>query len=89
MRQYEDSDGSVITDDESDLDTERPSVIVPTLVASARGVDVTDVDHLSEAVDPEALDAVASTPGVEVTFRYEGYLVGVDDETVRMELPES
>jgi len=84
MSQHENSDAWLITNGESDLDAERPSVAVPTLVASARGVDVTDVDLLSEAVDPEALDAVASTPGAEVTFRYEGFLVSVDEETVQL-----
>lgn len=60
----------------------RPSVAVLEAVAAEEGCEPTDLDApLYEHVDPEALDALVSSPiKGRITFTYHGYRLTVDDD---------
>ena len=68
-----------------------PSTAVVTAVADARGVDVTDLRPLYDAVDAEALNtllgASAEEALLEVSFEYEGFTVTLRPDG-RIELVE-
>lgn len=54
------------------------SEVVVTAVAVAEGTAPTALPPLYEAIDPDALDTVAGSETVEVTFEYAGYEIQVD-----------
>ncbi|MFW6003695.1 MAG: HalOD1 output domain-containing protein [Halanaeroarchaeum sp.] len=66
-----------------DPETTPPSLAVVALQAAVADEDPTDSAPLFEAIDPDALDAVAAgreggVPPVRISFEYEGYTVTVD-----------
>lgn len=64
-------------------DPERTTLAIVTLVAEAKGCEPTDLEPLSNAVNPEALaDLVRQTPNVEfdIDFDYEGGRVSLSSD---------
>lgn len=61
-------------------DRKELAVEVVEVVADAKGVDPFDLGPLTEAIDPDALDALVShAPGaLRIEFEYEGRTVTVD-----------
>ena len=58
-------------------------------VADKVGIDPVDLtDPLSDAIDPDALDAVCRYSSAHVTFEYHGYFVTVDS-TNQVELSDA
>lgn len=66
-----------------DWSTVRPTTAVIETVAQATDEDPIDLDRLSSAVDPDALDKLVTLTGpsaqgdVQTTFTYEGHVVTV------------
>lgn len=55
-------------------------------VAAVSNKPVLELPPLAEAIDPDTLDQLfsSSTPPVSLEFEYDGYLVALDAETVRI-----
>jgi hypothetical protein len=86
MGRPDDADDGLVTTGESDVKAEQPSVFVPNAVAAEASVDPFDLTPLAECIDPDALDALAASGDVAITFTYEGYRVEVEGPTgVRVE----
>ena len=75
-----------IADTTTDSSMENPSLAVVRAVAEASGEDPTEMEPLYRAIDPDALDALCSSPEwspsneVAVTFPYNGYVVEVSGD---------
>lgn len=68
-----------------DRSTERPSEVVVRAVAGTTNQDVSTIDPLYDAIEPDALDAVIDgdrNADTRLTFSYEGCRVHVDEDSV-------
>jgi len=72
---------------------EAPAEAVVAAVADVTGKSPIDLDPLYDAVDPDTLNTLFSTPGwassVTLTFEYCEHLVTMTDDGVRVSSPDS
>lgn len=68
-----------------------PSRAIPKRIATLEGVDLTELDPLYNAIDPDALDALVGASGqndspLQIEFTYHGYDVAVTgDGTIHID----
>lgn len=77
--------GQKITGSHQPIDQlKRPSTRVVEAVAEIEGADQTEIPALYEAIDPDALNALAED-GVQLSFDYAGYRIEVSGTGIIVE----